>query len=52
MTTEPDPLPSDRFIGETCSFNHQSKRLTGVGEQGLGGLRRHQDPELPPDRPR
>ena len=30
--TEPDPLPPDRFIGETCSFSHQGKRLTGKVE--------------------
>jgi hypothetical protein len=27
--TEPDPLPADRFIGETCSFDYGEKRLTG-----------------------
>ena len=32
MTTEPDPLPADRFIGETCSFDHEGKRLVGKVE--------------------
>lgn len=32
MTAEPDPLPPDRFIGDTCSFDHEGKRLVGKVE--------------------